>query len=299
MTGVSRRPLVGKSFEYVFEQVVNENRRWLARALAVCLGALSLGLPGSVRANGVVAGSAFRFDADTFSFANETVYVYPKGYAEKRALKPGEKPPAFVLHCFVMSRASEQFRNFARFDPSLPPPDDDTLTRLVRLVTSRGAWRSPLPPDKRVVIPGYTDLRSLSTARPLIVQKNIGLGWTAYIRVGNWRMFPAFLNGPTQQRHTQERVEGCLARNDLFIAYLTTYPSLSVNHAVVIYGRRPATPADTAAGMIHYLVYDPNHPDGPRDMAYDTHKCEFSYQKDWDFVGGKLTVLQVFSYWGQ
>ena len=146
-----------------------------------------------------------------------------------------------------MSRAAEQFRNFARFDPSLPPPDDDTLARLVRRVTGRGAWRSPLPPEKRVVIPGYADLRSLSEARALIVQENIGLGWTAYIRVGNWRMFPAFLNGPTQQRHTQERLEGCIARNDLFIGYLTTYPSLSVNHAIVIYGRRPATAADTSA----------------------------------------------------
>ena len=34
-------------------------------------------------------------------------------------------------------------------------------------------------------------------------------------------------------------------------------------------------------------------------MVYDTRKCEFSYQKDWDFVGGKVTVLQSFSYLGQ
>ncbi len=270
------------------------------RALAMSLGALGcLWLATSVRANGVVAGPAFRFDKDTFSFANETVYIYPNGYAEKRKLRPGEKPPAFVLHCFVMSRSAEQFRNFARFDPTQPPPDDETLAHLVRQVTGRGAWRDPLPPDKRIVIPGYADLRALTNARPLIVQKNIGLGWTAYIRVGNWRMFPYFFNSPTQQRHTQERVEDCLARNDLFIAYLTVYPSLAINHAVVIYGRRPATPQDAAAGVIHYLVYDPNHPDAPRDMVYDTRKCEFSYQKDWDFVGGKVTVLQSYSYWGQ
>lgn len=251
------------------------------------------------QANGDVPGPAFRFGRDTFSFANETVYIYANGYAEKRVLKAGEKPPAFVLHCFVMSRAAEQFRNFARFEPSQPPPDDRELAKIVRRVTGRGAWRSPLPPEKRIVIPGYADLRALSEARPLVLQKNIGLGWTAYIRVGNWRMFPAFLNGSRQQRHTQERVEGCLARNDLFIAYLTTYPKLSVNHAIVIYGRRPATPQDKAAGVVHYLVYDPNHPDAPRDMVYDTRQCQFSYQKDWDFVGGKVTVLQSYSYWGQ
>ena len=277
------------------------NRGVVFRALAASLGALWLWLASAsgVRANGVVMGPAFRFDKDTFAFANETVYVYPNGYAEKRKLKPGEKPPAFVLHCFVMSRAAEQFRNFARFDPSQTPPDDETLARLMRRVTGRGAWRDPLPPDERTVIPGYADLRTLSKARPLVLQKNIGLGWTAYCRVGNWRMFFYFLNGSTQQHHTQERVEDCLARNDLFIAYLTTYPSLSVNHAVIIYGRRPATPQDRATGAIHYLVYDPNHPDAPRDMVYDTRKNEFSYQKDWDFVGGKVTVLQTYSYWGQ
>ena len=253
----------------------------------------------AARGNGVVPGPAFRFDKDTFSFANETVYIYPNGYAEKRKLKPGEKPPAFVLHCFVMSRASEQFRNFARFEPAQPPPDDATLARLARRVTGRGAWRGPLPPEKRVVIPGYADLHSLTKARPLVVQKNIGIGWTAYIRPGNWRMFPYMLNGPTQQRHTRERVDDCLARNDLFIAYLTSSPKTSINHAVVLYGRRPQTVTDKRADVIHYLTYDPNHPEAPRDMVWNGRKGEFSYQKDWDFVGGKVTVLQSYSYWGQ
>ena len=262
----------------------------LGCAVLWCLGTATAG------ANGVVPGPPMNFDKDTFDFANQTFYVYPHGYAEKRVLKPGEKPPAFTLHCFAMSRSTEQFRNFARFDPSLPPPDDATLARLVHQVTRHAPWHDPLPPDERIVIPGYANLRALSKARPLIVQKNIGQGWTAYARIGNWRMFPAFLNGPTQQFHTQQRVEGALRRNDVFIAYLTSYPSLAVNHAVVIYGRRPDTPAGTATGMIHYLVYDPNHPDGPRDMVFDTQKRMFSYQKDWDFVGGKLTVLQSYSY---
>ena len=264
--------------------------RAVGGAVLLCLGT------GAAHANGVVPGPPLDFNADTFDFANQTFYVYPRGYAEKRVLRPGERPPAFTLHCFAMSRATEQFRNFARFDPALPPPDDATLVRLVRRVTHRAPWRKPLPPDERVVIPGYPNLRALSKARPLIVQKNIGLGWTAYARIGNWRMFPFILNGPRQQFHTQQRVESALGRNDLFIAYLTSYPSLAVNHSVVIYGRRPATPADTAAGVIHYLVYAPNHSDGPRDIVFDTKKRMFSYQKDWDFVGGKLTVLQTFSY---
>ena len=92
----------------------------------------------------------FRFDTDTFSFANQTVYVYPRGYAEKRALKPGEKPPAFTLRCFAMCRSVEQFRKFARFR-SLPcrrPMTTLRSTDLLRRVNRRAVWRPALPPER-------------------------------------------------------------------------------------------------------------------------------------------------------
>ncbi len=249
----------------------------------------------------MVPGSPLRFANDTLAFANQTVFIYSHGYAEERPLRPGDEQQhaAFTLRCFAMCRTVEQFRKFARFDPSLPPPDDARLASLVRRITRHAVWRAALPPECRVVIPGYADLRALSAARPLVVQRNIGNGWPVYVRPGNTRMFPFFLNGARQQFHTRRRLEDALGRNDLFIAYLTTFPSLSINHAIVVYGRRPATRAETAAGMVRYLVYDPNHPDQPRDLAYDTWRRMFSYQKDWDFVGGKVTVLQVYSYLGQ
>ncbi len=235
-------------------------------------------------------GPPLRFEADTFSFANQTVYLYPHGYAEKRVLRPGEKPPAFTLRCFAMCRSVEQFHKFARFDPAQPPPDDATLAALVHRVTGRAAWRGALPWEQRVVVPGYADLRALSRARPLILQQNIGGGWTTYLRPGNYRMFHFWWNGPGQQAATQRTLEDVLARNDLFVAYLTTFPNLSVNHAVVLYGRR----VDAAHEAVRYRVYDPNHPEVPREMVYDTRKRTFAYQKDWDFVGGKVTVLQVY-----
>lgn len=251
-----------------------------------------------------VAGKAaplapLRFDRDTFGFANQTVYIYPNGFAEKRRLKPGEKPPAFTLRCFAMCRSEEQFHKFARFDPTLPKPDDATLDRLVRRVNRHAVWRSPLPPEKRVVIPGYADLRALSQARPLMMQKNVGGGLATYLRIGNWRMFWFWWNGPSEQARAHAEVEATLARNDLYVTYLTSYPSLSINHAVLLYGHRPPTPADEAAGVTHYLVYDPNHPEAPRDMVWDRRKRQFSYQKDWDFVGGKVTVLRAYRFWLQ
>lgn len=265
----------------------------IVRTVAFC--ALLFGITGSAAARDAVPELPLRFDADTFDFANQTVYLYPHGYAEKRVLRPGEKPPAFTLRCFAMSRSVAQFRKFARFDPALPLPDDAALARLVRRITGRAAWRDALPTERRVVIPGYANLRALSRARPLIVQQNVGGGWWAtYLRPGNFRMFSFWWNGPSEQARAQRTLEDTLARDDLFVAYLTTYPSLSVNHAVVLYGHWPSKRGDAAGGVVRYRVYDPNHPEAPREMTYDPRTHRFSYQKDWDFVGGPVTVLQVY-----
>ncbi len=55
--------------------------------------------------------------------------------------------------------------------PRCRRPTTPRSTRWLRRITGRAAWREPLPPERRVVIPGYADLRALSRARPLIVQK--------------------------------------------------------------------------------------------------------------------------------
>ena len=51
--------------------------------------------------------------------------------------------------------------------------------------------------------------------------------------------------------------------------------------------------------MTRYRVYDPNHPEAPREMVWDDRRHEFSYQKDWDFVGGRVIVLRVYGFWLQ
>jgi hypothetical protein len=46
-------------------------------------------------------------------------------------------------------------------------------------------------------------------------------------------------------------------------------------------------------------VYDPNHPEGPRELTWSKSDRSFAYQKDWDFVGGNLRVYQVYGVWLQ
>lgn len=235
--------------------------------------------------------SDFRFHRDTFAFANETVFEYHHGVAHLRKPSATEsKRRPYNSRCFVMSRAAMQFRKFARFDPRGAPLDDPALTERVRAITGRPAWREALPPAQRIVIPGHPSLRALSSARGRILQDNIGIGWTTYVRFGSIRMLYEFTR--SYQERTHAELDATLARGDLFVAHLSTFPNLSINHAVLVYGRKPAARASKA--IERYTVYDPNHPDAPRELTWSPTDRAFAYQKDRDFVGGFVRVYQVY-----
>ena len=245
----------------------------------------------------MIAASAaepqFDFDRDTFAFANQTVFEYHEGHASLR--KPSTvKRDAYNRHCFVMCRTAMQFKKFARFDPHSAPLDDTTLAARIRAVTHEAAWTGPLPEDQRIVFPGYQDLKEMSKARREIVQKNIGHGWPSYFRISNVRMM--FQSGPGYQEKTQARLNAALAHGDVFIGFLTTYPNFSINHAILIYKQKSFSPNP---GVERYFVYDPNHPESPRELTWSPHTRSFSYQKDWDFVGGDVRVYQVYAKWLQ
>lgn len=233
-------------------------------------------------------GSEFRFDRDTFAFANQTVFEYHEGHASLR--KPSAtKRDAYNRHCFVMCRTAVQFKKFARFDPQSTPLDDASLATRIRSVTRQSTWTEPLPEDQRIVFPGYKDLKEMSKAHRELVQLSIGHGWPSYFRISNIRM--VFQDGAGYQEQTHARLNEALARGEIFVAFLTTYPRLSINHSVVIYKLKSSSPNP---GIDHYLVYDPNHPESPRELTWSTRNRAFSYQKDWDFIGGSVRVYQVY-----
>jgi len=239
--------------------------------------------------------SDFNFYHDTFAFANATVFKYYKGIAFLRA-PSGKTDPAnsYTRRCFVMTRVAMQFHKFARFDPHGQPLDDRALAARVRAVTRPAPWREALPPKERIVFPGYANLREMSKARETVLKENIGAGWPTYFRPGNFRMF--YQRSPKYQEQTHSRLDDVLAHGDFFIAYLTTYPRLSINHAVLIYARKNP---DARSDIERYLVYDPNHPDSPRELTWLPREDSFAYQKDVDFVGGHIRVYQSYGKWLQ
>jgi hypothetical protein len=254
---------------------------WLIAAAAVTLP----------RATAIA--SEFRFDRDTLAFANQTVFEYHEGHPSLRR-GSAVRRDAYKRHCFVLCRTAKQFKKFARFDPRGAPLDDASLATRIHAVTHRQPWAEPLPEDQRIVFPGYKDLREMSKARWEVVQLNIGHGWPSYFRISNARM--VFQQSAGYQEATHARLNAALARGELFVGFLTTYPRFSMNHSVLVYKRKSFSPNP---GVETYSVYDPNHPESPRELTWSPHTRSFSYQKDWDFVGGYVRVYQVYGKWLQ
>jgi hypothetical protein len=239
---------------------------------------------------GSAAVAEFRFDRDTFAFQNATVLKYHDGIAFFRPKSEADDPAnSYTRRCFVMTRTAMQFHKFARFDPASVPLTDQELGKRVRAVARRKPWLEVLPENQRIVFPGYSNLREISRARTQVFENNIGSGFMSYFRPSNIRM--VFLESKGYQEKTHQNLDAALARGDTFVAFLTTYPKMSINHAVLIYGRKKSLPGDE---LEHYLVYDPNHAEAPRELTWSPRERAFAYQKDIDFIGGFVRVYRAY-----
>jgi hypothetical protein len=236
-----------------------------------------------------VAAQNFRFDRDTLAFANSTVFQYHEGVARlRRSSTEEEKTPRYTRRCFTMCRTVLQFQKVARFDRHGSPLNDKDLAERVRAITRHPAWRDAFPMKDRIVIPGYANLRQLSEKRGWVLQKNIGLGWPTYARIGNYRMF--YNHSKRYQAKMHEQLNAALSRGELFVAYLSDFPTLHINHAIVVYARKSSS---NKKGD-RYNCYDPNHPDGPRELVWMTDEQVFNFEKDEEFVGGFARVYRVY-----
>src|SRR5437867_1144175 len=111
--------------------------------VGLLLAVLALGCAG--RARPALPGRApFRFPADTFAFANETIWEYDvepaTGLVSWRRREPR---PVFSLRCGTVVRAARQFYAGARFDAASPQVDADTYAALVKRVLHEDPRRAP------------------------------------------------------------------------------------------------------------------------------------------------------------
>jgi hypothetical protein len=223
--------------------------------------AVSILLTACAASPAPAAGSApprVKFEAprDTFAFANLV-----------RAERPGRND-AFANYCIVMSRGANQFFRFARFVPAARPVSPEEYTRLTLEVLSRPAWEPPASEDRRVVIPGYPDLHTLSAAQEAAVKSAFDSNILSMIHWRNWRVIVAF-----SPEHQEGVARELLAEMDAArpaALMITNYPDEDlINHVVLVFDYRVRRDASGGPAGIEFIAYDPNDPGSPLEIHFD------------------------------
>jgi hypothetical protein len=244
----------------------------LTCALAVC--------------NSTAWSKAFEFPTDTFGFENQTYFDYkPLSESETKIqiIRRHGRLPDFSRHCFQMCRAVVEFFEFAEFRPDLPKVSDSDYQEIVRKVSRIPPWSSG--PRTKIVVPGYKDLRSFSLGQTLTVQKNLGLWWPSYWRIGNWRIvLPVPRSG---QERMAKWLRGKLDQGRIQTVYITRFKP--INHCLVAYRY-----TSDQNGDIVFDVYDANQPGKLVHLTYRSSDRSFYYDKTWYYRGGLVSVLPLY-----
>ncbi len=198
-----------------------------------------------------VPDPALRFGADTFAFRNDS-RIYHRG-----------KPDLFANWCFVMGRAVVQFQRFARFDRAAPRLASAEYAALVRRVTTRAPWRAPLPPDARIVIPGFSCLHDLTRAEEAAVKAGLPGRFWGIVRFSNWRLL--YPHPGVQQTRVAAEIVTELQAGRPAQLLITDFPRIRLNHSVLAYAYSAGADGD----IVDFAVFDPNDPSQPGRVRFD------------------------------
>lgn len=249
---------------------------------------LAVFLAGCATRPVVAVPRKFDFSRDTFSYANELVWVYYRDKDSGKFLHSKQDPvPEYTHHCFVVARAAKQFFVYAEFKPQYLKVSDEEYRELVQRIRNsdprKGAGL------ERVIIPGYADLKSFSRDHEAMLKEECGPAWLSYTQRGHWRMIMP-LNSSQREKNAQ-KLEESIRVNGIAVAHVVTFPQLKINHAVVIYEA-----AKTAEG-IDFTAYDPNNPKAPVIIRYNSTTKHFNFPETNYYEGGELDVYEVFHRW--
>jgi hypothetical protein len=241
----------------------------LVSAGCVSAPALDIGLRASI------PDPTIRFGVDTFAFANENRVKY-RG-----------KPDLYANWCFVMARAVTQFHRFARFDPAAAPLTAGEYTERVRQVTARPPWHAALPPDERIMIPGYGSLYAFSRAQERAVKAGLTGRVLSWMHWTNWRVvYPM----PRAQQEAVARETLAELQAGRSVQWLiTNLPVIDLNHTVVVYGYRAA-----GRDAIDFIVYDPNDPASPGTIRFDVPARRFWATRLYDARVGPIRAFRMY-----
>lgn len=260
------------------------------RLRAIALLLLVLPLVSGCATSKPSPGASRRFDfaRDTFAYPNELLWVYHYDAAGKWTTEHREPKPEYAQHCFVVARSARQFFLNARFAPDQPVASEAVYRRLIRRVAGSSP-RHALPDAKKIIIPGYPDLRTFSQACEELLKAECGGSWESYVQRGHWRMvFPFSRN---HQAQMARQLLSDLERHEPLVVHVARFPQLTINHAMVIYEARETN------GEIQFITYDPNRPAQPTTIMYDRGSKTFSLPPNEYFRGGRVDLYEVYGKW--
>jgi hypothetical protein len=234
--------------------------------------------------NSTTWSKAFNLQTDTFHFSNQTYFDYKVASNQEIIIARRKgKVPDYSRHCFQLCRGTLQFYKFAVFRPDLPQASEAEYQRLSRQISRIPPWSSG--PKDKIVIPGYPNLESFSSAHALTLQENLGLWWPSYFRIGNWRIvFPVPRSG---QAHTADWLRNELDNGRIRAVYITRF--MPINHCLVAYhyDRQPN-------GDLVFLVCDSNQAKKIVHLTYRRADRSFYYDRTWYYRGGLVSVLPLY-----
>jgi hypothetical protein len=267
-------------------QTSRADRPGLTRLL-LC-AALLLTLCGCACRQPFIGSRPFDFHTDTFAYGNDLVWEYHFDAHGKWVHERREPPSDYTHHCFVVARSARQFFENATFAPDQPVADEKTYRRLISRVVSVDPSH-PLPDAKRIVIPGYANLREFSAGQEHLLKDECGGAWQSYFQRGHWRMVWPFSRA--HQKRTAEQLLADLRENRPPVVHVVRFPQLTINHSVLIFG------ATESEKEIAFSVYDPNKPDSPKTLNFDRATQTFDFAGNDYWPGGRVDIYEIYRSW--
>lgn len=230
----------------------------------------------------------FDYKRDTFAFANETVWRYADGKPVTDDDQPNGDDVRYMRRCFLMSEAAVQFWKSARFEPGTPAVSKNELARRIRQVRSFPVWHDSPTPKKRVVFPGYANLRDFSEREGPLLRDTMGPGWTTYFDPRKFTM--PYVPNHKHQANLSRQLTEWIAASHPMILWLYNFPGVNINHCVVAF----ASEEPSTGGRTTFWVVDPNYTDRPRRLEYDPVTREFHFESTFYFPGGFVVVRPMY-----
>lgn len=238
-----------------------------------------LGLPGMFAGCSVLRPAVnVAPGSRAFDFATDTLALPTP---EPTPVEDPEPLAAPALRGHVDAGVARQFFLHARFEPVQPPPTNERRLALVREVLARKA-NVPSSADRRVVIPGYANLRDFSRLRGHLLRAESWLVCPCEARTP--LVVKAFGSRDAQKVSVARELASSLAAHRPVLVRLHQHRVLKYDRSLLLFS------AQDQAGELRCQAYDPTAPNQPVQLTFNHASRAFTLSDDPAASGPALGV---------